>query len=300
MANSQHFLSIASATDSEIRELLNLATRIKSGYLDASKSLKGKTLGLIFEKPSTRTRVSFEVGVFQLGGQVVTLKGEEIGLRKRETVADIARVLSRYVDGVMIRAFFHQDIEEFARFASVPVINGLSDLHHPCQALADALTILEHKGRLNGVKLTYVGDGNNVCVSLLEIAAAVGIEMIVCCPPGYEPPDSDRYSARIISDPAAAVAGTDVVYTDVWTSMGQEAETQKRLKDFAGYQITAEIMSGAAPNAVFMHCLPAHRGEEVSDEVMEAPYSIVFDQAENRLHAQKAVLYKLMGVNAND
>ncbi len=291
-----HFLSIGESRD-QIANLLDAATLLKRQVTDRriEPLLQNKTLGLIFEKPSTRTRVSFEVGMFQLGGRVVTLKGDEIGFNKRESVADIARVMSRYVDAMMIRSFLHSDIVEFATHATLPVINGLSDRHHPCQALADALTIKEHKGRLESIKIAYVGDGNNVCVSLLEIAAATGMDMTVACPVGYEPPDSPLYKATIVHDPMAGVRNADVVYTDVWTSMGQESESQNRLIDFAGFQVTPDLMSEAKPDAIFMHCLPAHRGEEVSAAVMESPQSVVFDQAENRLHAQKAVLVSLLG-----
>jgi ornithine carbamoyltransferase len=292
---NSHFLSIGDWKGG-VQPLLDQAVLLKRQFIEGRMTplLAGKTLGLIFEKPSTRTRVSFEVGMFHLGGNIVTLKGDEIGFNKRESVADIARVLSRYVDGVIIRSYFHHDIVEFAQYATVPIINGLSDGHHPCQALADALTILEHKKRLDGVVLAYIGDGNNVCVSLLELAAATGMVVRVGCPPGYEPPLSPHYTAQIFHDPRAAVEGADVVYTDVWTSMGQEEEAQRRLTAFAAFQVNEALMAVAAPDAIFMHCLPAHRGEEVTHGVLESPQSVVFDQAENRMHAQKAVLVNLL------
>ena len=296
-----HFLSIAEHRD-RIRHLIDQAVLLKRQHAEHRMAplLEGKILGLIFEKPSTRTRVSFEVGMFQLGGRVVTLKGDEIGFNKRESVSDIARVLSRYVDAVMIRSYFHKDIVEFASYSTVPIVNGLSDLHHPCQALADGLTILENKGKLEGVRLAYVGDGNNVCVSLLELGAATGMEIRVACPVGYDPPESPHYTAQIFRSAEEAVAGVDVIYTDVWTSMGQELETARRLADFAQFQVTKDLLKLAAPDAIFMHCLPAHRGEEVTHDVMECSQSVVFDQAENRLHAQKAVLVDLMAYSATD
>jgi len=290
-----HFLTISDHRP-QIRHLIDQSVLLKRQHAERRMAplLDGKILGLIFEKPSTRTRVSFEVGMFQLGGKVVTLKGDEVGFNKRESVSDIARVLSRYVDAVMIRSFYHQDIVDFASFASVPIVNGLSDLHHPCQALADGLTILESKGRLEGIKVAYVGDGNNVCVSLLELGAATGMDVRVACPEGYDPPASPHYTASIYRSAAEAVQGVDVIYTDVWTSMGQEDETARRLRDFADFQVTMSLLQQADKEAIFMHCLPAHRGEEVSHEVMESPQSVVFEQAENRLHAQKAVLVDLM------
>lgn len=292
-----HFLSIGEH-HSRIRHLIDQAVLLKRQHVERRMAplLDGKILGLIFEKPSTRTRVSFEVGMFQLGGRVVTLKGDEIGFNKRESVSDIARVLSRYVDAVMIRSYFHRDIVEFASYATVPIVNGLSDLHHPCQALADGLTILERKGRLEGVRLAYIGDGNNVCVSLLELGAATGMDVRVACPAGYDPPKSPLYSAQIFRSAEEAVIGADVIYTDVWTSMGQEDETAQRLSDFAKFQVNSSLLSQANPDVIFMHCLPAHRGEEVTHDVMECPQSVVFDQAENRLHAQKAVLVDLMAM----
>jgi ornithine carbamoyltransferase len=259
---------------------------------------------MLFERPSLRTRVSFEVGMHQLGGHAMYLAPEEVQLGKRETIPDAARVLSRMVDAIMIRTGGHERVVELARHASVPVINGLSEREHPCQALADVLTIREHRGAVSGLRLAYLGDGNNVCVSLMLAAARLGIRMTIASPPGYTPPpDAVESAARVAKrtggrvevtdDPRAAARGADVVYTDVWTSMGQERESAARRVAFAGYQVNAGLMK-AAGDAVVMHCLPAHRGEEITDEVMESPNSIVFDQAENRVHAQKAVLCRLL------
>jgi ornithine carbamoyltransferase len=268
-------------------------------------ALAGKTLAMIFQKSSTRTRVSFEVGIYQLGGLGLFLSGNDLQLGRGETVADTARVLSRYVNGIMARVYAHNDIVELAKCASVPVINGLSDLLHPCQALADYFTILEKKKDLAGRKIAYVGDGNNMCHSLLYGANKVGMNIAVATPPGYEPKSIIVKSANreaqqvgvtieVTQDPAEAVRGADVVYTDVWASMGQEAEAEQRREAFAGYQVDDALMGQAKPDAVFMHCLPAHRDEEVSASVLDGPQSIVFDQAENRLHVQKAILYLLM------
>lgn len=263
--------------------------------------LVGRTLGMIFTKPSTRTRVSFEVAMTQLGGHALYLSGVDLQLRRGETIGDTARVLSRYVDAIMIRTFDHQDVVELARQATVPVINGLTDLLHPCQALSDLLTIMEKKGRLAGLKLVYVGDGNNVAHSLMFAAARTGMDMVVASPPGYEPnpemvrlarEDAASTGSRIelVRDPWEAVKGADVIYTDVWVSMGQEAERERRVRDLRPYQVTAELVQGAGEGAIVMHCLPAHREEEIVDEVIDGPRSVVFDQAENRLHVQKAVL----------
>ncbi|MCL6450190.1 MAG: ornithine carbamoyltransferase [Acetobacteraceae bacterium] len=301
------FLSLHDFSPEEIRILLktaeDLKTRLRAG--EPCRVLAGKTLGMIFHKPSTRTRVSFEVGMVQLGGHALMLRGDELQLRRGETIADTARVLSRFVDGVMIRTFSHQDVVELAEHASVPVINGLTDLLHPCQGLTDLLTIEEKKGRLAGLKLAYVGDGNNVCHSLLFAAAKTGMHIAVAAPDGYQPRpeilelargDARSTGARIEvgTDPVAAVAGADVVYTDAWASMGQEAEHEQRVKVFAPYQVNAALLAHARADAIFMHDLPAHRGEEVTDEVMDGPQSVVFDQAENRLHAQKAILALLL------
>lgn len=293
----KHFLAFEDFSKDDIMGLLNQAIDLKKALRDRKSVsvLSGKVLGMLFEKPSTRTRISFEVGMLQLGGHAIYLKGDEVGLGDREPVQDVARVLSRYVDGVMFRAKSHADIEKFSEFSTVPVINGLSDYNHPCQALADMLTILEHKGRLEGIKLCYMGDGNNVCQSLMAAAEILGLEMTVVCPEGYFPSVVRSSQVRLTPDPVEGIQGADVVYTDVWTSMGQESERIKRLQDFASYSITESLFSIADSKAIFMHCLPAHRGEEVTNGVIESEQSVVFDQAENRLHAQKAVLVSLLG-----
>jgi len=290
----RHFLHVYDFNSETLRHLLDQALSLKKNPVQPL--LAGKSLGLIFEKPSTRTRVSFEMGMAQLGGSVISLQNSEIGLNSREPVKDISRVLSRYVDMVMIRAYHHRDILEFAAYATVPVINGLSDLHHPCQGLADALTILEKKGPLQGLKLCYIGDGNNVCRSLLEIGTRLGMNVVVCCPQGYEP-DMMGVSASISHAPAHAVKEADVIYTDVWTSMGQEKEFAKRMADFEGFAVTTELVAKAKRDVIVMHCLPAHRDQEITDAVMESAQSVVFDQAENRMHAQKSLLLHLMGVS---
>ena len=303
----RHLLSLKDYSREDIEEIFDLAAQVKANPGAFSEALKGKSLAMIFQKPSTRTRVSFEVGMFQLGGTALYLGSNDIQLHRGETVADTARVLSRFVDGIMARVFSHQDILDLARHGSVPVINGLSDLLHPCQALADYFTLRERRGRLEGVKVAYVGDGNNVCHELMIAAVKLGISMEVASPQGYEPNqlivkssvrDAQRAGVPIpvvTGDPMAAVSGADVVYTDVWTSMGQEDEAQARLQAFQGFMVTPEMMAAASPDAVFMHCLPAHRGEEVAAEVLDGPQSVVFDEAENRLHTQKALLLLLLG-----
>ena len=305
MAQS-HFLSLKDWSREEIELLFEEAAAIKSNPEGYSTSLAGKSLAMIFQKPSTRTRVSFEVGMFQLGGQALFLGASDIQLHRGETIADTARVLSRYVHGIMARVFLHQDILDLARHGSVPVINGLSDLLHPCQALADYFTLRERRGDLTGLKMAYVGDGNNVAHELMFGAVKLGMQFSIGCPTGYEPNPLIYKSAvreaqrlgsplpEVTSDPMQAVAGADAVYTDVWTSMGQEKEAKKRLADFQGFQVTPEMMA-VAPDAIFMHCLPAHRGEEVAADVIDGPQSAVFDEAENRLHVQKAILVTLMG-----
>lgn len=270
--------------------------------------LAGKVLGMIFEKPSTRTRVSFEAGMIQLGGQAIFLNRGDIQLSRGESMADTAQVLSRYVDGVMIRTFSHEGLEAFAEAATVPVINGLTDSHHPVQVLADLLTILEHKGQLAGLKMAYVGDGNNMAHSLIEGAAKVGMEIAVATPEGYEPDPSIVSRAKAVAqqngseikighDPQAAVSGADVVVTDVWASMGQEGEAEERQRIFQPYQVNESLCRLAKADYIFMHCLPAHRGEEVTAEIIDGPHSVVFDEAENRLHAQKALLHAVMSGN---
>jgi ornithine carbamoyltransferase len=302
----RHFLSLKDWSPEEIHELFALATAIKRDPAAYAGVLAGKSLGMIFQKASTRTRVSFEVGMFQLGGQALFLSSNDIQLHRGETIADTAQVLSRMVHGIMARVFAHQDILDLARHGSVPVINGLSDLLHPCQALADYFTLLEKRGELTGLKMAYVGDGNNVAHELMLGAAKLGLRFSIGCPAGYEPNplmfksavrEAQRLGSplpEVTQDPMEAAAGADVVYTDVWTSMGQEKESKKRLAAFRGFQVTPELMAVAAPEALFMHCLPAHRGEEVAADVIDGPQSVVFDEAENRLHAQKAILVTLL------
>jgi len=296
------FLTLLDLSAEEISALLKRAIAMKSG-IDANKCpLIGKSIGLLFEKASTRTRVSFEVGIYQLGAHPIYLNPNEIQLGRGETIPDTARALSRYLDAIVIRTFGHELLAEFAAHSSVPVINGLSDLHHPCQALGDLMTILEKKGRLKDIRVAYVGDGNNVANSLIEAAAVTGMNITIACPEGHEP-DADvlervRAAASseilILREPKEAVGRADVVYTDVWVSMGQEKESKKRKKRFKDYQINSKILSCAKKDVVVLHCLPAHRGEEITDEVMDGPQSAVFDQAENRLHAQKALLELLV------
>lgn len=297
-------LSIADLSSEEIGSLLGEAVEIKTeGWLS---SLNGKVLALMFEKPSLRTRVSFELAMRQLGGQVLYLSPAEVGLGQREAVADVARVLGRYVDAVAARTFSHQTLQGLAEYAGVPVINALSDREHPCQALADLLTIYEKKGRLEGLTLAYVGDGNNVAHSLLLAATMTGMNFRIASPPGYQVQDGILHQARDYAAgsgaevfctevPRLAVTGADVIYTDVWTSMGQEAEAERRRRAFAGYQIDQSLLSLARDDAILMHPLPAHRGEEVSEDILDSPQSVVFDQAENRLHLQKALLARLLG-----
>jgi ornithine carbamoyltransferase len=294
------FLAVPDLSRDEILGLFALAERMKRGdYPD--RPLAGKTLAMLFMKSSTRTRVSFEVGANQLGGHALFLSARDLQLGRGEPIRDTARVLSRYVDGIMIRTFAHSDVEELAALATVPVINGLTDLLHPCQILADTFTMREHIGSWEGKVVAWVGDGNNVANSWLNVAAVLGFELRLACPEGYEPNREifERAKARtkvwITEEPEAAVQGAHVVNTDVWASMGQEGEAEARLLTFKGYQVTPELMKFADPNAIFLHCLPAHRGEEVADAVFEGPQSRVFDQAENRLHVQKALLATLMG-----
>ncbi len=302
---SHDFLSIRDFTPEEIRHLLDLAASIKARPAQYADALKGKTLAMIFEKPSLRTRVSFDVGIHQLGGFSIYLSPAEINLGKRESIPDVARNLERMVQGIMIRTFAHRIVEEMAEYAQVPIINGLTDYSHPCQAMADYLTVQEVKGRLEGIKLAFVGDGNNVAHSLMFGGARLGVNVAVVTPQGYEPAEDavcwTREEGRktgatllVTNDPAEGVRGADVIYTDVWASMGQEAEAEARKKIFLPYQVNDALFSKAKPDAVFMHCLPAHRGEEVTNDVIESPRSVVFQEAENRLHAQKAIMASLM------
>ena len=298
------FLSIADLSTDEVWSILRLAQDLKAKQKrgEPHHLLKGKTLGMVFMKPSTRTRISFEVGMFQLGGHALYLSPAEIGLGARESAADVARVLSRYVDGIMARLFAHEVILELARHADVPVINGLTDLLHPCQIMGDMLTILEHRGSFEQLVVAYIGDGNNVANSWINMTTKLPFTFRIACPAGYEPNKDVTTRAQrggvgkveIVREPAEAARGAHILYTDVWASMGQEAEAAERRQLFRRYQINAALMKAAAPDAKFMHCLPAHRGEEVTDEVMESPASIIFDQAENRLHIQKAIMVQLM------
>ena len=298
-------LSIGDLTPAELLRIIDRAVRMKKK--DAMSSiLAGNTLALLFEKPSLRTRVSFDVAMYQLGGHSLYLSQAEIGLGSREPIADVARTLSRYVDIIAARTFAHATVESLAKYATVPVINALSDGEHPCQALADIMTIREKKGKLDGLNLAYIGDGNNVAGSLFLACVLVGVNFRIASPKGYELPDkivrlgrrsSQKSGAKIIllKHPSEAVKGADVVYTDVWTSMGQEAEAQKRRKAFAGDQVDAKLMKLAAKEAIFMHPLPAHHGEEVAPGIIDSKQSVVFDQAENRLHVQKAILAEILG-----
>jgi len=299
------FLALRDWPAADLMDLLLTARSIKADPAKYSRQLEGKALAVIMEKPSLRTRVSFEVGIRQLGGFSIHLSSQEISLGKREPVRDVAKNLERMVQGIVIRTFGHNIVEEMAKHASIPVINGLTDFAHPCQAMADYLTILETKGDFNSVKIAYIGDGNNVAHSLIFGAARFGAHLAVATPAGYEPDAEVVRQAmaeavetggriEILRDPAEAAAAADVLYTDVWTSMGQEDENEKRRGDFAGYQVNDEIARLAKPDYVFMHCLPAHRGEEVAASVIDSDHSIVFQQAENRVHAQKAVLLRLM------
>ena len=302
------FLSIADLTAGEIEGLFGRARRLKEEQKAGipHPTLAGKTLGMIFMKPSTRTRVSFEVGMFQLGGHAIFLSASDLQMGRGETIADSARTLSRYLDGVVFRAFAQADVEELARHATVPVINGLSDLLHPCQVLSDCFTILEHFGSLKDRTIAYIGDGNNVANSWLSAAAKLKLTLVLACPENYEPDHAIRTAAeeqaaetgatiKIVRKPAEAADGADVLYTDVWASMGQEVDADKRRAAFAGYTIDEDLLSAARPGAVVMHCLPAHRGEEIASDVADGPASIIFEQAENRLHLQKALMGFLMG-----
>ncbi len=304
-----HYLSIADLTPGAFQGLLDLARALKEEWAAGGNRpvLAGKTLGMLFQKPSVRTRVSFDMGMSQLGGQALYLSPSEIQLGKRESVPDVARVLSRYVDGIMARVFAHDHILQLAEYSRVPVINGLSDYNHPCQGLTDFFTMYEKKGQLKGLKLVYVGDGNNVARSLLFGAAKLGVNFVLAGPQGYHLPLEDVELARSFvaavgsdsqieqtTDVHAAVVGADAIYTDAWYSMGQEAESEKRAKVFPPYQINQTLVAEAKSDVIVMHCLPAHRGQEITDAVADGPHSVLFDQAENRMHAQKALLVELM------
>jgi ornithine carbamoyltransferase len=290
---------VADWSREELLEVLDLAAKLKrlQHAREEHHLLPGRTLGMIFQKPSTRTRVSFEVGIYQLGGTGLYLSAGDLQLGRGETIKDTAVVLSRYLDGIMIRTFAQSDVEELAEHATVPVINGLTDTAHPCQALADVMTIRERFGRLEGLKVVYLGDGNNVCASLMVACAKLGVDFVAATPAGYRPDEEVVRIAReaggsveLTEDPRAAVEGADVLYTDVWTSMGQDAEREQRLRDLGGYGIDAELLKRAADGAVVLHCLPAHYGEEITEDVLYGPHSAVWDEAENRLHSQKALL----------
>ncbi|MFC1478297.1 ornithine carbamoyltransferase [Candidatus Margulisiibacteriota bacterium] len=291
-------ISIQDLNIAEVEEIFTLAKKLKKQQKKgkAKQLLKGKTLAMIFNKPSVRTRVSFDVAMSQMGGHSIYM-ADDIQFGKRESVADIARTLSRYVDGIMIRTFDHQNVVDLAWHASVPVINGLTDYLHPCQALTDIFSVREKLGQLDKVKLAYIGDGNNVAGSLINLAAILNLDLHIASPHEYQPEPEIIHNAKTVhiwKDPVDAVKDADVVYTDTWTSMGQEDEAEKRAKAFAAFQLNRELLDNAKPNALVMHCLPAHRGMEITDEVIDSPQSIVFDQAENRLHVQKAILVLLM------
>ncbi|PJF40850.1 MAG: ornithine carbamoyltransferase [Phototrophicales bacterium] len=304
----KHFLELSEWSAKELRELLDLAVHLKREWRSGGNRpvLAGKILGMVFQKPSLRTRVSFEVGMKHLGGDAIMLGPSEIGLGKRESIGDVARVLSGYVQGIMARVFDHQHVVELAQYASVPVINGLSDDRHPCQAMADMLTIYEHFGRLEGLKFAFIGDGNNVAQSSLLACAQFGLDYAIASPEGYELPShfldkaapliqKSGINIQTLRDPIEAVQNADVIYTDTWVSMGQEEEVKTREAKFAPYQVNAQLLTHAKPHVVVLHCLPAHRGQEIADEVADGKHSLIFPQAENRLHAQKAILVKLMG-----
>jgi ornithine carbamoyltransferase len=301
------FLTIADFSSEEIRLFLNAARDLKRDLKQGVPHpvLAGKTLGMIFTKASTRTRVSFEVGMYQLGGYPLFLSANDIQLRRGETLPDTARTLERYLNGIMIRTYAHADVEELAQWAKIPLINGLTDYVHPTQAIADLLTVEEHKGKLAGLKLAFIGDGNNVAHSLLEICAKLGVSMTAACPDGYKPDAAVLAAARevgaktgatieVVDDPQQAVQDADAVYTDVWASMGQEQEQQQRAQAFAHFCVDDELLSHAAQDVIVLHCLPCHRGEEITTEVIDGPRSVVFDEAENRLHAHKAIMALLM------
>jgi ornithine carbamoyltransferase len=297
------FTKVVDWSREELLQTLDLADQLKRAQRagDEHRLLPGRTLGMIFQKPSTRTRVSFEVGIAQLGGVGLYLSTDDLQLGRGETIGDTARVLSRYLDAIMIRTYAQADVEELARTATIPVINGLTDASHPCQALADVMTIRERLGRLEGVRLTFLGDGNNVCASLMVAAAKLGMHFVAAVPEGYEPAERALDAARtaaeetggsvvVLNDPRRAVEGAEVVYTDVWTSMGQEEERERRLRDLEGYGVRDELLALAEGDVVVLHCLPAHYGEEITEEIVNGPHSAVWDEAENRLHAQKALM----------
>ena len=301
----KHLQSLQDFTGEELAFLISRAIELKKERAEGvvHQQLAGKTVALIFEKPSTRTRVSFESAMYGLGGQVLFLSGRDTQLSRSEPLRDMARVMSRYVDGIVVRTFGQNVVDELAEFASVPIINALTDLHHPCQILSDIMTVVEKKGAIENVKIAWVGDGNNMANSWIQAAAKLGFELILACPEGYDP-DSDILARAqadavkpitLLRDPKVAVAGVDVVNVDVWASMGQESEQDERMTVFAEYQVNSELMALAATDAIVLHCLPAHRGEEITEDVLEGPQSVVFDEAENKMHMHKAILEKFLG-----
>jgi len=301
MTAKKDLLTIWDFSAEDVRSILNRSIALKSGVDRMKCPLSGKTIGLFFEKPSTRTRVSFEVGVYQLGAQPIVLSPRELQLGRGETIADTARTLSRYLHGMVMRVFQHDTVAEFARHASIPVINGLSNAHHPCQAFADVMTVQERKGRTDGIRFAFIGDGNNVAHSLIEIAARTGLDFVIAAPEGYDPDPAVVQRARsaggriaIVRDAREAAAGADVLYTDVWVSMGQEAEADEKVEKFRSFQINDDLLGRAKPDAMVLHCLPAVRGNEITDAVMDGPHSAIFAQAENRLHTEKALLEYLV------
>jgi ornithine carbamoyltransferase len=307
VAMKKDFIAIADFSPAELQEMLDLAVDLKARHFkgDNPPLFKNKVLGMVFQKPSLRTRVSFEMAMRHLGGDALYISPNEVGLGQRESIADVSRVLSGYVEAIMARVFDHAHVIELARWSSIPVINGLSDYNHPCQAMADALTIIEKFGRLKDVNVTYLGDGNNVAVSLLHICAKLGANFTIATPADYDlnpqaVASGHKFAAEsgstitLLRDPHVAVKNADVIYTDTWTSMGQEAESKKRELVFPPYQVNSQLVAEANPNAIVMHCLPAHRNQELTDEVADGPHSVIFPQAHNRLHAQKAVLVKLL------
>ena len=301
------FIAIADYSAEDLKRMLDLAVKLKKEYFEKGNEpiLKGKVLALLFSKPSLRTRISFDMGMRHLGGDALFISPDEIGLGKREAISDVARVLSGYVSGIMARVFAHEHVLELAKWASIPVINGLSDYNHPCQAMADVMTIYEKFGHMDGLKVSFIGDGNNVATSLLHACAKLGMDFTIASPEGYdlnakaladakEMAKVSGISIKTLREPKEAVSGVDVIYTDTWTSMGQEAETEKRKAVFPPYQVNNALLKLASPNAIVMHCLPAHRGQEITDEVADGPQSALFPQAHNRLHAQKAILVELL------
>ena len=291
-------LSIRDLSKEDILALIDRALEIKSQHRNANRSLEGYTLGLIFEKASTRTRVSFEIAMFRLGGQTIFLNRSDTQMSRDENIHDTAKVLSRYIDALAIRTYSQGLLEEMARWADIPIINALSDLYHPCQVLSDMMTMKESRGTLDGIKIAWVGDGNNVAHSWINAARVMGFDLVLACPEGYKPlpgvMEGSGENIRVVDDPEEAVKGAAVINTDVWASMGQEKEEARRLEDFRAYQVDSKLVKLAAPDVVVMHCLPAHRGEEITSEVLDGPRSIVFDQAENKLHLHQALLEKII------